>query len=268
MEYIFPMIAIGGIGIVFGLILSYAGEKLKVEEDERIPLVRDVLPGANCGGCGFAGCDAFAAAVVEGKAPCNGCPVGGSETAAAVAEVMGLEATAGDRTVAYVKCNGTCDTAKEDYDYFGVADCNIMTSLPGGTQKTCKYGCMGGGSCVKACDFDAIHLVNGVAVVDEKKCVSCGACVKACPKALIEIVPEKMEVRVNCSSKAHGKVVKDSCSVGCIGCKICEKNCGFDAIHVNDNLAKVDYDKCTLCGVCVTKCPTKAIRGVREVKTK
>ncbi len=268
MDYLLPMLAIGGIGLVFGLILSYAGEKLKVEEDERIPLVRDVLPGANCGGCGFAGCDAFAVAIVEGKCSPNGCPVGGQETAEAVCEVMGLVAEESEKTVAYVKCAGDCDKASDKYEYFGVQDCNIQTALPSGTQKSCNFGCMGGGSCVKACDFDAIHIVNGIAIVDEDKCVSCGACVGACPKALIEIVPQKMEVRVNCSSKDNGKTVREACTVGCIACKICEKNCPHDAIHVNDMLAKVDYEKCTLCEVCVGKCPTKAIRGVKEKANK
>ncbi len=261
MEYLFPIIAIGGIGVVFGLILSYAGVKLKVEEDERIPLVRDVLPGANCGGCGVAGCDAFASAVVEGKLSPNGCPVGGQETAAAVCEVLGLVAEEKEKEVAYVMCAGSCDKASDKYEYFGVQDCNIQTALPSGTQKTCNFGCMGGGSCVKACEFDAIHVVNGVAIVDEDKCVSCGACIPACPKALIELVPQKKEVRVSCSSKANGKTVRGACSVGCISCKLCEKNCPHDAIHVNDMLAKVDYDKCTLCGICVTKCPTNAIAG-------
>lgn len=256
------VLSIGGIGIVFGLILGYAGEKLKVEQDPKIGLVRDVLPGANCGGCGFAGCDAFAQAVVEGKAPVNGCPVGGASCAGKVSDIMGIVAEEGKRQTAYVKCIGDCEQASEKYDYNGMDDCNAMNVLANTGKKSCTYGCLGGGNCVRKCNFDALSIVNGIAYVDSNKCVSCGMCVPACPKSLIEIKYYDSTVKVGCSSKDNGKITKGNCSAGCIGCKICTRQCEFDAIHVVDNIAKVDYDKCTLCKKCVEKCPTKVIQDM------
>ncbi len=255
------VLSIGGIGIVFGLILGYAGEKLKVEQDPKIGLIRDVLPGANCGGCGFAGCDAFAGAVAEGTAPINGCPVGGSSCAANVAEIMGVVAEEGKREVAYVKCAGSCEKATEKYDYNGMQDCNAMSVLANTGSKSCTYGCLGGGSCVRKCNYDALSIVDGIAYVDSDKCIGCTMCVAACPKQLIEMKYYDSKVKVACSSKDNGKTVKANCSVGCIGCKICTKQCEFDAIHVEDNIAKVDYDKCTMCEKCVEKCPVKIIQN-------
>ncbi len=259
MYILLPVLALGGMAVLFGLILGFAGEKLKVEEDERIPKVIDVLPGANCGGCGFTGCAAFAKAVVEGKAEVTGCPVGGEKVAVKVADAMGIVPEIKDKEVAFVKCAGDCDKASNKYEYYGADDCNMAFNLATSTSKGCGYGCMGHGSCVKSCEFDAIHIVNGIAVVDKEKCVACKKCIAVCPKKLIELVPHKNKVLVNCNSNDNGKVVKQNCQVGCIGCKICEKNCEFDAIHVENNLAKVDYSKCTMCNVCVEKCPTKAI---------
>lgn len=261
-EFLFPIISIGGIGLLFGAILSYAGEKLKVEEDPNIALVRDVLPGANCGGCGYTGCDAFAAAVASGAAPTNGCPVGGEKCANAVASVLGIEPIVKEREVAFVKCAGSCEKASSNYEYYGVEDCNMAAKQASGTSKTCTYGCMGGGSCVRACEFDAIHIIDGISFVDKDKCVACGKCIPTCPKSLIEFVPYKNEVLVNCNSNANGKVVKEGCSVGCIGCKMCERACEFDAVHVDNFLAKIDYNKCTQCNACALKCPTKAIKGL------
>lgn len=257
---IFSIISIGGLGIIFGIILGIAAKKFAVEQDPNIPIVRESLPGANCGGCGFAGCDAFAEAVVTGKAKVNGCPVGGAAVADKIASILGVEASSGEKMVAFVKCKGTCDKSIDKYEYYGVQDCSMASNLAGGA-KGCSYGCLGLGSCVKACSFDALHIVDGVAIVDKEKCVACGQCVTACPKALIEIIPYKNEVHVACNSKDNGKIVKSNCQTGCIGCKICEKNCEFDAVHVENFVAKVDYSKCTGCGVCTEKCPTNAITG-------
>lgn len=258
---LFSVLSIGGLGIIFGLILGFAGIKFKVEQDERIPLVRDCLPGANCGGCGFAGCDAFAQAVVEGNGKINGCPVGGAAVAEKVADVMGIEAVTSEKMVAFVKCDGNCDVSKVKYDYFGIEDCTMENALAGG-KKSCSFGCIGDGSCAKVCNFGAISVVNGVAVVDKEKCTSCGQCIEVCPKHLIELVPYKSNVRVVCNSNDNGKNVKANCSVGCIGCKICEKNCNFDAVKIENFLAKVDYEKCVGCGVCTQKCPTNAIKKI------
>ncbi len=256
---IYPALSIGGLGIIFALGLGIAAKKFAVEVDPMIPKVRDILPGANCGGCGYAGCDAFAKAVVEGEAIPSGCPVGGSSCAENIATLLGIESSDDDKQIAYVKCQGTCDKAREKYEYNGVMDCKNANFLQGHGSKACEYGCLGLGSCVRACMFDAIHVVDGIAVVDEEKCTSCGMCVGACPKSLIELIPYNSKVRVECNSVNKGKEVKLSCDVGCIGCRLCTKVCEFDAIHVDNNLATIDYDKCTACMKCVEKCPTNAI---------
>lgn len=262
---LYPVLSIGGIGLVLGAGLGVAGEVFAVEEDPKYGEIMNALPGANCGGCGFPGCGGFATAVIEGKAPVNGCPVGGAACAAAIAGVMGVDAGSADPIVASVRCNGTCSNAKEKYEYYGISDCNMANQLVAGGSKGCSYGCLGLGSCVKACAFDAIHVIDGVAVVDKDKCVACGKCVPSCPKKLVEIVPAKFKVKMLCSSEDAGKVVMANCSVGCIGCKICEKNCPFDAIHVENNIATIDYAKCKNCGICANKCPKKVITGAKPV---
>lgn len=251
--------AIGITGLLIGLLLGIAGKKFAVEVDEREAAVREILPGNNCGGCGFAGCDALAQAIAKGEAPTNGCPVAGAEVAKKIAEIMGEAAGDTVKQVAFVKCNGTCDKANVKYHYYGVQDCQKVSMVPGGGEKSCSYGCMGFGSCVKVCPFDAIHIVDGVAKVDKEKCKACKKCIAVCPRHLIELVPYDSLVKVACSSKDRGPVVKKVCDTGCVGCKLCEKNCNFDAIHVEDNLAKIDYEKCKNCGLCVTKCPSKII---------
>ena len=252
-------LVVGGTGILIGFFLGFFGEKFKVEVDEREEAILGVLPGNNCGGCGYAGCSGLAAAIVNGEAPISQCPVGGDPIAQEIGKIMGVEAEAGNKQVAFVKCGGTCEKAKSDYKYTGVEDCAAMTFVPNGGPKSCNYGCLGYGSCVKACPFDAIHIVDGIAVVDKEACKACGKCVAACPKNLIELVPYEGIHYVQCSSKDKGKQVMDACSVGCIGCKLCEKNCEFDAVHVVDNIAYIDKSKCTECGVCADKCPKKII---------
>lgn len=265
---LYPVVSIGGMGLVLGAGLGIAGEVFAVEEDPKLGEIMNVLPGANCGGCGFPGCGGLASAIVEGKAPVNGCPVGGAKCAEAIAAIMGVEAGDAEPMVASVRCNGTCTNAKSKYEYLGISDCNMAAQLVAGGSKGCSYGCLGLGSCVKACAFDAMHIIDGVAVVDKEKCVACGKCVTACPKKLVEMVPAKAKVKVLCSSKDAGKVVMANCSVGCIGCKICEKNCPFDAIHVENNIAVIDYTKCKNCGICANKCPKKVITGAKPVAPK
>lgn len=261
MEIIIPILILGGIGLLAGLGLGYASKKFAVEVDPRVPKVREALPSANCGGCGYAGCDAYAKAVVAGEIGIDACPVGGEGVVKALAEILGMEATAKEKEVAFVKCNGTCANAGEKYQYEGIHDCLEAMYVPGAGAKSCSYGCLGLGTCERACPFDAISIIDGVAVVDKDKCTSCKKCVVSCPKTLISMVPYANEVHVKCNSKDKGKEVKSVCQVGCIGCRICQKNCPHDAIHVTGFLAKVNYDKCTECGICVEKCPTNAIMG-------
>ena len=247
-------------GLVVGVGLGLFGEKFKVEVDEKELAIREELPGNNCGGCGFAGCDALAKAIAEGKAPANACPVGGAPVGEKIAAILGVDAVAGEKKVAFVRCKGTCDKAIENFKYSGIDDCRKASVVPAGGPKGCSYGCMGFGSCVAACQFDAIHVVNGVAVVDKEKCVACGKCVEACPRALITLVPYKAEHLVQCASHDKGKDVKTVCQAGCIGCTLCTKQCEFDAIHMDNNVAVIDYEKCTNCGKCAEKCPVKAIK--------
>jgi len=257
----------GGIGVVCGVLLALAAKLFQVEVDQKVIDVRNALPGANCGACGFAGCDAMANAIASGQAPVNGCPVSNDEGHKKIAAIMGVNAEVADKKVAHVMCQGCDSVATKKYNYSGVLDCKAAAAIAGG-NKSCDKGCLGFGNCKAVCDFEAITMVDGLAVIDKEKCTSCGKCIEECPKAVIELVPYKNNVIVGCHNKDFGKAVKDVCSVGCIGCKICEKNCAFDAIHVTDNLAKVDYEKCTHCMVCVEKCPTKAIQGDLSVKVK
>lgn len=253
-----PIAILAIMGGAFGVLLSIASKVFAVEVDEKVLAVRDALPGANCGACGFPGCDGLAQAIADGNAPANGCVIGGKETAEKVASIMGVDAGSVEKNVANVLCQGTCNNAKEKYHYEGLVDCRLISDFQKGS-KACAYGCVGGGTCVGVCEFDAIHIVDGIAKVDKEKCVACKKCIDICPKNIIDLVPYKAKTVVDCYSNDAGKVVKASCSVGCIGCGICEKNCPQDAIHVNDNLAKIDYEKCVNCGICVAKCPTGAI---------
>lgn len=247
-------------GLLIGLILGIANKKFEVEVDEKEVAVRGYLPGNNCGGCGFAGCDALAAAIAKGEAPVNGCPVGGAAVAEQIRMVMGIDSQTSEKRVAFVRCAGTCDKAEVKYHYYGINDCRQAVMAPGRGEKKCEYGCLGYGSCVSACQFNAIQVIDGIAVVDKEKCVACGKCVAACPKQLIELVPYQAEHLVRCHSKDKGKTVKDACSVGCIGCTLCTKQCESGAITVENNLAHIDYSKCTNCGKCAEKCPVKIIQ--------
>ena len=251
---------VGVLGLILGVALGIIGKVFFVKVDEREVQVRECLPGNNCGGCGYAGCDGLAAAIAKGEAPVNGCPVANAKAKAKIGEIMGQSVDEADKKVAFVKCSGTCDKTERKYNYYGINDCRKAVMAPGAGDKMCSYGCMGFGSCVDACQFDAIHVVDGVAVVDREKCVACGKCVSTCPKALIELIPYKAPQAVACSSKDKGKDVRVSCKTGCIGCMICTKQCETGAITVTDNLATIDYEKCNGCGKCAEKCPQKIIK--------
>ena len=251
-------VSVAVIGLIIGLLLVSFGRKFAVETDPKEEAVRDLLPGNNCGGCGYAGCDACAKAIAAGEASVNACPVGGETVASRIAQVMDVEVSGMTRMVAFVQCAGDCEHAKKSANYVGIQDCSAAVTS-GLTDKNCLYGCLGLGSCVKACQFDAISIVNGVAFVNRAACKACGKCVAACPKHLIELIPDPSGYVVRCSSKDRGPAVKKSCSVGCIGCRLCEKQCEHDAIHVENNIARIDYAKCVNCGKCAEKCPAGAI---------
>ena len=248
------------VGLLLGLFLGFMGKKFAVEVNQKEIDVRAELPGNNCGGCGYAGCDALAKAIVAGEADCGACPVGGSTVAGKIAAILGQSAGDVARMTAFVKCGGDCEKAKENYVYSGVRDCAMVGIAPNGGPKACTYGCLGFGTCVKACPFDAIHIENGVAVVDKEKCKACGKCVSVCPHHLIELVPYEQKVKVKCSNLDKGKATMNACDNGCIGCKKCEKNCPVQAITVTNNVAHIDYDKCTNCGLCRDNCPRHCIQ--------
>jgi Na+-translocating ferredoxin:NAD+ oxidoreductase RNF subunit RnfB len=248
---------LGALGAVFGLILAIASKVFAVAVDPRQQAITELLPGANCGGCGYPGCAGYAAAIMNGV-PTNKCLPGGDETAAKIAAILGIEAEDVKEMVAFVRCSGG-NRALKKYDYSGITDCLSAMNAPGGGPLTCSAGCMGFGTCVKACQFDAIALVDGVAKVDRDACKGCMKCVEACPKGLITMVPLLSDVKIPCFNKDKGAVVRKICPVGCIACKICEKNCPHDAVHVIDNLAVIDPEKCQNCGICVEKCPRNLI---------
>ena len=246
------------IGGALGIALSLAAKFMKVKEDPRIEEITENLPRANCGGCSYAGCSAFATAVANGEAKPSKCAVASKEAISKISAIMGIEAETQIRMRAQVMCSGTHDHAKLKYEYEGIQDCVSAVRLAGG-NKLCPNGCMGFGSCVEACKFDAIKIINGTAAVDYTKCQACGACVSACPKSLIALVPFEAKYWVGCKCTEKGASTRTWCDVGCIGCKICEKNCESGAIKVENNLAKIDYSLCNSCGKCFEACPRHII---------
>ncbi len=257
-DILLPVIIFIGLGLMMGALLAFASRIFAVKADEKAEKIKEFLPGANCGGCGFSGCSAYAEAVAKGEAPVNKCSVGGAEAAGKIAEVMGVEAGKTVRMRAQVMCSGTSEYARKKYIYAGIDDC-VAASKIGGGDKLCKNGCIGLGTCVKACPFEAIVVQNGVAAVDYSKCKGCGVCVSACPKGIIKLIPFDSKHWVGCMSVDDGKNTRKVCDVGCISCKLCQKNCPSGAITVDNFVAKIDYDKCTGCDTCVDKCPRHII---------
>ncbi len=259
------------LGLLLALVLFWVSRRFKVEEDPRIDEVEKVLPGANCGGCGFAGCRAFAdAAVKAADLDSHYCPVGGDEVMQKVASILGFTVASKAPQVAVVRCNGSCDNRPVINDYDGAASCRVKAALYSG-DTLCAFGCLGCGDCVAACRFDALSMDprTGLPVVDEKKCTACGACVRVCPKHIIELRdkgPRGMREYVSCVNKDKGPVARKACAAACIGRGLCEKTCRHDAVKVTDNVAYIDYTKCKLCRECEAVCPTGAIHGVNFPK--
>jgi Na+-translocating ferredoxin:NAD+ oxidoreductase RNF subunit RnfB len=248
----------GGLGLLAGALLTVTSKIFHIEKDERIEAIENALPGINCGACGYAGCSDYAAAAAEG-APVNLCKPGGQDAADKIGSIMGVEAKKVTPRVAVIHCGGDCHTTKMRFIYKGVQSCRAANGFYSGSE-SCSYGCLAYGDCIEVCPEGAITIVDRLAQIDKNRCVGCGLCMKECPCGVIGMRDRGKKVDVRCSSKDPGKVVKASCSAGCIGCKICEKNCPEKAIMVENNLARIDYEKCTSCGLCVTKCPTKAIK--------
>lgn len=258
-----PVAIVAAIALVLAVMLSYASKVFAVEKDETFEALREELPGANCGACGYKGCDDYAHALSDDQtSDCNKCSVGGAAVAEKLATILGVSAGEEEQKCAVVMCNGTNEASKMIMEYKGMGSCKAAKQLFGGMY-SCPYGCIGLGDCQAACDFDAIHVVNGVARVNRGKCTSCGVCARVCPNHIIRISPKKNVVFVRCSSTLKAAAAIKNCNNACIGCKKCEKTCKFDAVHVNDNLAYVDPDKCKNCGMCQKECPTGAIVNLR-----
>lgn len=243
------------LGLILGFLLALASKKFSVKTNPQLTNLSEALPGTNCGGCGFASCYSAAQSLVDDKAEDFNCIAGGQEVATNISKIMGMELEIKDPKIAIVKCLGGKKEAKGKYNYFGVKSCLAANKLNEG-PKACTYGCLGFSDCVVACPFDAIKLnENHIPVVNREKCTGCGKCIKACPRDIIELNSPKSTQIIWCNSHDKGVIVKDICTVGCIACNICVKNCPFEAITMENFLAKIDYEKCTHCGICIQKCP-------------
>lgn len=254
-----PVIMVVIAGFVASALLVIASKVFFVPVDERVTAITEALPGANCGGCGFAGCGDYANSLVENPdTPCNKCAPGGAAVASVIAEILGKSAGATEQQVAQVMCNGTCSAAKPILEWQGMQTCKGAKGFFT-TPSECMYGCIGLGDCVNACQFDAIGVIDGRAVVNRNNCVACGACVGTCPQSIIKLVPMKSQVHVMCSNTDKAPVAMKACSNACIGCGKCAKACNFDAITIENFKATIDPEKCKSCGMCVVECPTGAI---------
>ena len=260
---VLALIVLGAIGIISAVVLYFVAQKFKVIENPKIDEVAEVLPQANCGGCGFAGCRAFAEAMVKAETM-EGffCPVGGNDLAKQIAPILGVVAEEKDPMIAVIRCSGSKQHAVAKFTYDGPASCKFTHQLSSG-ESGCKYGCLGEGDCVAACSFDAMYMdiLTGLPVVKDN-CVACGACVKACPRNIIEMRKRGKKDRrifVSCVNMEKGAPAKKNCEVACTGCSLCLKECKFDAISIQNNLAYIDFEKCTLCRKCVAVCPTNVI---------
>lgn len=264
MNILIPILILAAIGLIAGLGLAIASKILAVPVNEKEQQIRDALPGANCGACGFSGCDGYAKALADGTAESTAlCSPGGAETAKNIAAILGVAGDSVVRRTALVRCRGCHENTGDKMAYSGVQTCRTANQLYGGPG-ACSYGCIGLGDCVNVCEYGALHIREGVAAVDPALCTACGKCVRACPKDLIALFPAaEVKAAVLCSSKAKGAQTRKDCKAGCIGCKKCEKVCEFGAVEVSANLAHIDPEKCTACGKCVENCPQHCIELIR-----
>jgi len=260
---VITLVVLGG---AFGAGLFVASRFFSVEVDPRAEKIAEILPGANCGGCSFGGCAAYAKAVAAGAVGIGQCAPGGEEVAQQIADIMGLDFSGGVKKVSVMLCAGDSEQCPGRAKYDGISECTAATLVHSGGSG-CSYGCIGLGSCVEACPFDAIVMTDkGLPYVIEDRCTGCGKCVEACPRNLFELRPVDAFVHVRCSNHARGPETRKICKVGCIGCGLCVKECKFEAIEIVDNLAVIDYEKCKSCGLCVAVCPQNAIWSYRKVR--
>jgi len=257
------IIVLAGLGLLAALGLGVASRAFHVDTDPRIQTIADLLPGANCGACGFPGCNGLASAIVSGKGIIEACAAVNDENRKEIAAIMGVEVGETEKKVAVIHCNFPAGGVGNKFEYIGVRDCRAAGLVAGG-PKQCVHACIGLGTCKSVCPFDAVTITDsGLPRINPGRCVACGKCVEACPKKIIDLVPVSRTVQVHCSSRDKGAQVKKLCSVGCINCMLCQRICPFEAIHVIDNVARIDYQKCRVCGLCVRECPTGAIVNVR-----
>ena len=261
-EIFFPILIISIISIISGLCLSIASVVMKVPQNKKIDEILKVLPGANCGACGFSGCEGYAKALAEGKSTPGLCSPGGDVVSKKLSNILGCDEKKVDKKIAYIACNGTCNNTKPTTIYNGMSSCSAAT-LINNNNGTCPYGCLGFGDCVNTCKYNAITVENNIAKIDANKCIGCGMCVKTCPKNIIKLIKIKNQSIVNCSNNDKGPSTKKACKVGCLGCKLCEKTCKYNAIKVENNLANIDINKCTGCGECREICPNSCISTVK-----
>lgn len=257
-DVLFAVGIVAAIGFIAGLGLSVCSVIMAVKSDEKVEALRAELPGANCGACGYSGCDGYAEALAKGEAKPGACAPGGADVNEKLGAILGVSVEMAEPKAAYVLCGGDCHKTDSKMFYNGIKTCKAANMLYSGPGK-CSYGCIGYGDCAAACQYGAVSVKNGKATVDRSLCTACGACVKACPKGIIELLPVKTAATVQCSNKDKGAAARKVCSVSCIGCGICAKNCEFGAITVENNLARIDPEKCTGCGKCVEKCPQNCI---------
>ncbi len=272
-EIFIPVAIVVGIGLLLGIVLAIAAIILRVPVDERVESVKEILPGVNCGACGYSGCTGYAEALCKGDAANGLCAPGGTEVIGKITELLGGDPISMTPKVAMVMCNGTPEHTATKMDYQGIPSCSAAAMMSGGMQN-CQYACLGFGDCVNVCEYDAISVINNVAVVNPANCTACTMCIKECPKNIIKLVTLKEQAVIRCSNHDKGAATNKTCSVGCIACMKCVKVCEYDAIKIENFLAIIDSDKCTACGACVDVCPKDCItlytsepRNVKESRS-